>query len=157
MAELLSQSFYVDDFICGVQMKKKECIHTYEKARQLMASGGFNPRKWRTNSESLQQKIDSTNNTIIPSKVERVKIFGLTWDTKTDEFRFSLKDVVMFAKSLPPTKWSVLKTSSKLFDPPGLLSPFIIASKILFQILCKDKVDLDQTLTGPSGSSLQTT
>ncbi|XP_065909767.1 uncharacterized protein [Dysidea avara] len=149
MAELLSQSFYVDDLICGVQ-NEEQGIHTYEKARQLMASGGFNLRKWRTNSESLQQKIDSTDNTTIPSEVEGVKILGLTWDTKTDDFHFSFKDVMMFAKSLPPTKRSVLKTSSKLFDPLGLFSPIIIAAKILFQILCKDKVDWDQTLTEPS-------
>ena len=87
---------------------------------------------------------------IIPQEFEGVKILGLTWDTKTDEFRFSCKDVMMFARSLSPTKQSVLKTSSKLFNPLVLFSPFIIAAKILFQILCKDKVDWDQTLTEPS-------
>jgi len=104
-------------------------------------------------SESLQQRIDSTDNSaMIPSDVpgvEGVKILGLTWDTKSDKFCFCLKDAVMFAETLPPTRRSVLKTSSKLFDPLGLLSPFIIAAKILFQVLCKDKIDWDQTLTEP--------
>ena len=107
------QSFYVDDLICGVQ-EGEQGFHTYEKAKQLMASGGLNLHKWRTNSESLQQNFSSTDNNSTPSDIEGVKILGLTWDTKTDEFCFSFKDVVMFVKSLPPTKRSVLK---KLFDP----------------------------------------
>lgn len=152
MATLLSESFYVDDLICGVQ-DEEQGLRTYDKSRQLMASGGFNLRKWRTNSEPLQQKIDLTDTSIIPNdvtKVEGVKILGLTWDTKTDKFCFSFKDVLNYARSLPPTKRSVLKTSSKLFDPLGLLSPFIIKAKMLFQILCRGKVDWDQNLTEPS-------
>ena len=50
----------------------------------------------------------------------------------------------MFARSLSPTKRSILKISSKLFDPLELLSPFIISVKILFQNLCKNKVGWDQ-------------
>ena len=101
MAELLSQSFYVDDLICGVQ-EEKQGFRIYEKAGQLMASGRFNLRKWRTHSDSLKQNFNSTDNTATPSDIDDVKILGLTWDTKTDEFCFSFKDVVMFVKSLPP-------------------------------------------------------
>jgi len=152
MAALLSESFYVDDLICGVQ-DEEQGVRTYEKSKRLMASGEFNLRKWRTNSMPLQQRIDFTDSSTSPNdvpKVEGVKILGLTWDTKTDKFCFSFKDVLMLARSLPPTKWSVLKTSSKLFDPLGLLSPFIIAAKMLFQTLCKDKMNWDQALTESS-------
>ena len=43
---------------------------------------------------------------------------------------------------------SILKVSAKLFDLLGLLSPFIIGTKILFQSLCKDKGGWDEKLEG---------
>ena len=44
-------------------------------------------------------------------------------------------------KSLPPTKCSILRISAKVFDP-------VIGTKILFQTLCKSKLDWDSTLEG---------
>ena len=38
--------------------------------------------------------------------------------------------------------------SAKLSNPLGLCSPFIIGTKILFQILCKNKVGWDEELEG---------
>ena len=51
-----------------------------------------------------------------------------------------------YLKCLPPTKRSVLKLSVKLFDPLGLLSPFVVNMKIWFQKLCVDKVNWDDRL-----------
>jgi len=50
--------------------------------------------------------------------------------------------------TFPPTKRSLLKVSAKVFDPLGLLSPFTIHAKILFQKLCSLKKDWDKTLEG---------
>ena len=116
-----------------------------------MLNGGFNLRKWRTNSTDLQQKIDQSCNKVSDQKckVEGVKILGMNWDTKQDEFYFNFKDIIAFADSLPPTKRSVLKASAKLFDPIGLLSPVIIGVKILFHMLCKEGISWDQEFEGP--------
>ena len=77
-----------------------------------------------------------------------VKILGLNWDTMSDELRFEFVSVMEYLKSLPPTKRSVLKLSAKLFDPLGLLSPFVVNMKIWFQKLCVDKVNWDDRLEG---------
>ena len=50
--------------------------------------------------------------------------------------------------SLPLTKRSLLKLVAKIFDPLGLLTPFTVTLKILFQILCQHQVDWDQELDG---------
>ena len=42
---------------------------------------------------------------------------------------------------------SVLKLSSKIFDPLGLLAPFIVKMKILFQELCSETSGWDEPLT----------
>ena len=73
---------------------------------------------------------------------------GLNWDCKADKFYFDLQEVITLAKSLLPTRRSILKVSAKFFNPLGLLSPFIIGTKILFQSLCKDKVGWDEKLEG---------
>ena len=49
---------------------------------------------------------------------------------------------------LPPTKRSLLRVSVKILDPLGLLSPFTVSTKILFQSLCLDKVKWDDRLEG---------
>ena len=41
---------------------------------------------------------------------------------------------------------SILRTLAKIFDPLDLLSPFVVGIKILFQTLCKGRVDWDVTL-----------
>ena len=50
------------------------------------------------------------------------------------------------AKSLPMTKRSLLKVSAKIFDQLGLLSPFTIHWKVLFQKLCKQQGDWEDQL-----------
>ena len=65
------------------------------------------------------------------------------------ETNFSLtSELIEYAESLPVTKRSVLKLSAKIFDPIGLLTPFTISMNILFQTLCVEKVNWDESLEG---------
>ena len=148
----LAESFYVDDFISGV-CADDGGFNLYQKAKEIMRAGGFNLRKWKTNSPTLQKRINEAERSsgtpaTHGSEQETVKILGLNWDCKADGLYFDLTEVIVLAKSLPPTRRSILSLSAKLFDPLGLLSPFIIGTKILFQILCKDKVGWDEELKG---------
>ena len=145
IAEILASGFYVDDFTSGAQTVE-EGFNIYQKARYLMKQGGFNLRKWRTNSKNLQQKINLMQGE--SSESQEVRLLGVKWNTERDEFQFDFKEVTNFVKLLPPTKRSVLRISAKMFDPLGLLSPFIIGAKILFQVLCKSKQDWDSILDG---------
>ena len=78
----------------------------------------------------------------------KVKLLSLYWSTLTDTFYFDFKGVIAFVKILPPTKRSVLRVSTNVFDPLGLLSPFTVGTKILFQTLCKSKINWDDVLDG---------
>lgn len=70
-----------------------------------------------------------------------VKVLGSVWKTATDRFTFDLAELSEQAKLLPTTKRSVLKISAKIFDPIGLLSPFTIQWKVLFQELCDGRTE----------------
>ena len=50
--------------------------------------------------------------------------------------------------SSPDNSTSVLKLTAKIFDPLGFVSPFVIQLKILFQMLCQDKLDWDLLVIG---------
>ena len=81
-----------------------------------------------------------------------MKILGIYWDVIRDEFQFDLSELIEYAESLPVTKCSVLKLSAKIFDPIGLLTPFTISMKILFQSPCVEKVNWDERLEGEASS-----
>ena len=92
---------------------------------------------------------ESTDVETVNSETEQfVKILGIYWDVIRDEFRYDHSDLIEYADSLPVTKRSVLKLSAKIFDPIGLLTPFTISMKILFQDLCIEKVNWDEALDG---------
>ena len=56
LAELLEQSFYVDDLLTG-ECNDEKALAIYHRAKKLMAEGGFNLWKWKTNSRELQREI----------------------------------------------------------------------------------------------------
>ena len=115
IVRLLAESFYVDDFVSGA-LTAEEGLSIYQKAKEIMKHGGFNLRKWKTNSLNVQQGMDemedSSNSTDEIPKGEghgKVKLLGLYWSTLTDTFYFDFKGVIAFVKTLPPTKCSVLR------------------------------------------------
>ena len=176
----LKKSLYVDDFVSGAENDEK-ALEIYTGSKQLMSVGGFNLRKWSSNSDDLTKSIDTlenretdrltgrstvgtpdvvqedssyTRSTIgkeaIVTETTQVKVLGMAWDTVADAFLFNLAELIEYARSLPVSKRSLLKWSSKIFDPLGFLSPFTIRLKILFQVLCLDKIDWDGELQGDS-------
>ena len=178
IAQLLEESLYVDYLITGEDDDRRD-FTIYQKAKQIMAKGGFNLRKWRSNSRTLLQEIaksevsneiprrDSKSSSEITvedneSRVKSstglsdytsnedhlVKVLGIKWNTFTDEFYFSLEELYNYGKSLPDNRRSVLKFAAKIFNPLGIMSPFIIRLKMFFQVLCTEKLDWDTLLQG---------
>ena len=82
------------------------------------------------------------------TSADETKVLGVNWDPNSDKFYFNFAKVHEYGKELPITKGSVLKLLAKLFDPIGVLSPFIIRLKILFQQICIAKFDWDEELQG---------
>ena len=148
--QLLAESFYVDDFVGGVN-NVEEGYKVFQTSRKVMKEGGFNLRKWHTNDMGLQAKMSSDLNgeqckpAIVNAgskdkgevtEPKEIKVLGLNWMFATDEIYFDFTDLIAYFQTLPATKRSVLQFSAKIFDPLGVLSPFITQQKILFQCLC---------------------
>ena len=158
LVECMNHSLYVDDLITGAA-SVKDAFSLYKVAKSLMLDGGFNLRKWNSNSTSLLSMINSgqceaenrpqtTHSTVTNASAlgESNKLLGILWHHESDEFKFSLGDLQVYARSLPFSKRAVLRITAGIFDPLGFLSPFVINLKIMFQKLCVTKSHWDDPL-----------
>ena len=159
------RSLYVDDLNTGAQ-SDEECMQVYNVARKIMLEGAFNLRKWRTNSISLQREIDAKESAISQqsdsqeadqeveesyakatvgdkpeSNSQEQKVLGLIWNYEEDDLIFRLSKYAEEGTSQSPTKRAVLRIIAKVFDPLGLITPVTTPMKVLFQDICKSKID----------------
>lgn len=58
MYELLRKSLYVDDLLTAEENDEKGFV-VYQKSKKINASGGFNLRKWNSNSQTLLKSIEA--------------------------------------------------------------------------------------------------
>ncbi|XP_065665646.1 uncharacterized protein LOC136087068 [Hydra vulgaris] len=79
-------------------------------------------------------------------EVNCVKVLGLLWNEKSDDFHFNFSAIVQEALNLPFTKRNLLSVGAKFYDPLGLISPIVIVTKLLFQALCINKLDWDNKI-----------
>ena len=76
-------------------------------------------------------------------KITTINVLGLKWKTDTDQLLFSSQkqntDIY--------TKREVVRVTSSLFDPLGLLSPVHVQAKIFIQKLWQPKLDWDDQMS----------
>ncbi|XP_003391348.1 PREDICTED: uncharacterized protein LOC100639084, partial [Amphimedon queenslandica] len=146
----LLQATYVDDIITGARTET-EAEELYTIGKKLLQKGGFNLRKFVSNSSELQKKISQKEigkEGIVALVRGSQKVLGVLWNVDTDELVFDLRDISREANEISPTKRRVVSTVSKFFDPLGLISPVTVQFKMLFQALCRNKVGWDEPLRG---------
>ena len=167
LVEKLAKAAYVDDIVTGAG-NEEEAHQLFTEAKEILQQGGFNLRKFCSNSTFLQMKIDGqetpdksttthTEETYASSALgsgphtgtgER-RVLGVCWDLASDQLVMSLEDVASAASDLEPTKRAIVSLVGRIYDPLGLLSPIVIQLKIFIQELSQAVLDWDQQLTGP--------
>ncbi|XP_029165389.1 uncharacterized protein LOC114936378 [Nylanderia fulva] len=141
---ILRESFYVDDALFGAD-DEASLIEARIQLVEILRKGGFQLRKWASNSLSLLQGLSAhqpevKNHLLV--KEDTLKVLGLSWHSQDDSFQF----VVTPPKTVNPTKRSILSFTAKLYDPLGWAAPFVVTSKILLQELWLLKYDWDTPL-----------
>ena len=170
----LLNSFYVDDMTSGESTVERG-FDLFVNSRKIMAEGGFNLRKSQSNSPQLRclmqgcdklseheashqvtrgsfrEEDDTYTKTSIGmdntaySQCEQ-KVLRVNWNYLEDCLILPLKPLAQLACELPPTKRSILKVVAKIFDRLGVISPVTFQMKVLFQELCKQKINWDDPL-----------
>ncbi|KFM63037.1 hypothetical protein X975_02648, partial [Stegodyphus mimosarum] len=146
--EMLNSNLYVDDLFSGATTVE-EALNLSNEAVKILAEGGFNLRKFETNSLELKQKwleeklISLNNDTPCTS----LKVLGLIWNNDEDVLGLELKPLLS-SMNTDCTKRNVLKIAAKIFDPSGFIAPFVIRIKCLLQQLWLQGVTWDDVFSG---------
>ena len=140
----VKRNFYVDDGLLSVETENEAC-QLIKDTRELCAYGGFNLHKLLCNRKQVLasvspdiclkdiQKLD-LNYDELPTE----RTLGIEWVVEIDKFQFRIT-----LNSKPCTRRGILSTVSSIFDPLGLVSPFIMTGKKILQSVLQDKADWD--------------
>ena len=146
-SETVLSDMHVDDCLTGAENENK-AFKLQQSLGTMMQEGGFLLRKWASNSEFVLSHIipdRAPMSTIDFNERESLKALGMSWNTEDDVFFFELSNRILNNDD-PETKRSLLSLTSKVFDPMGLLAPFIVRAKILFQELWSRGLQWDDKL-----------
>ena len=132
------RSVYVDDISYGAD-DVDSAYELYKKSKETLAEGGFNLRKFVTNSVILSQRIQQ--NELEPSREGNTrsrdllgrnhksedteqKVLGIRWKFVQDELIFNINELaILLSRIEPPTKRKIVALTTKFYDPLGFISP----------------------------------
>lgn len=136
---IIQKDFYCDDLLTGCDSTTELC-YIQRQVSSHLAKGCFPLRKYRSNWLDLfaPNSINIEEGYLIISN--STSTLGIGWSPSSDH--------IFFRIDCPPitvsTKRSILSTTSKIFDPLGLLSLCTIKPKRLLQKLWFLKLDWDE-------------
>lgn len=131
--QILRDNIYVDDILFGADDESR-ARQLRDELSALLNCGGFQLRKWSSNTPTLFSDIDDADHGLACNRSleidERIKVLGITWSPAYDAFEFR----VSIENRYPTSKRTVLSTIAKLYDPLWV-TLVIIAAKIFMQQL----------------------
>lgn len=146
-ANFVRNEFYVDDGLMSVPSVTK-ALEVIDKSKELCKKGGFNLHKFVSNSNEVLSRIDPQNRATSVKDLDMAKLnipvertLGVQWCIESDCFQFKVH-----LKDKPLTRRGMLSTVSSIFDPLGIVSPFILTGKRILQDLCCDGADWDDDI-----------
>ena len=98
------------------------------EAQSVLSDAGMILSKWHTYSDFL---INEHNQYFEP-ETSVTKLLGMYWNSAEDVFLFKGIDLDN-KKEFIYTKRNILSLIARLFDPIGLINPFVMYAKILLQ------------------------
>ena len=144
-AEVILKPTYMDDSMDSVN-DETEGVELYKQMSELWKKADMQTHKWLSNSLKVLENIPPqyrATEVNFDDKVSPVKILGVLWHATDDVFTFKSYCVV---EKFQPIKRNYLKRIATLFDPLGMLSPFVIRAKVLMQEIWVCGLDWDDPL-----------
>ena len=122
---------------------EEQAVSVIKQLIKLVQIGGFNLTKFQINKKEVidclpAQNVSQSAVTFNKDGGNIQQTLGIHWNITDGSFFFSSKN-----KDSPPRKRGVLSAVSTLFDPIGLLDPFILKAKLLLQSMWRLKIGWD--------------
>ena len=160
-AKSIERNIFMDDFLSGAD-SVEEGFKLYQDVLKIMADAGLPMVKWTTNSKELKARFDPSITATSKSKnispqgflaaagnlleepLQQTKALGLQWCLDTDELHFEGYDKICPLKPVSVTKRKIAQVVPAIFDPKGILSPFILVAKQILQSCWQRQIDWDE-------------
>jgi hypothetical protein len=147
IGDVALNNFYVDDLLCSLPTDEM-AIQVVKEVTSLCKKGGFRLTKWVSNSRDVLKNIEVQDRAkglteLDFDKFPTERALGVLWNVETDNIEFRITP-----KCCEATRRNILSIVSSVYDPLGIVSPFILPAKILMQDLCRRGMDWDTTLSG---------
>ncbi|XP_067933081.1 uncharacterized protein [Watersipora subatra] len=147
-AQFLLEDFYVDDGITSVA-NRTEAIELIKDSRDICSKGNIRLHKFVCNEREVLASVPTSERSesvksidLFTDKLPNERTLGLEWDVNTDEFHFTNN-----VQAKDATKRGLLSSVAQIYDPLGLLAPFILKGKQLLQICTSDKQPWDEPIS----------
>lgn len=129
----LRDNLYVDDYLSGGDTSIEVC-NMIRESTSILSSAGFTLGKWNSNDPLVGSMLVNEFTDKNLTGESAVKVLGIKWMAQDDSFSF---DGINVPDGIVITKRVVLSYIARLFDPLGLVNPFVMTVKCLFQELWK--------------------
>jgi hypothetical protein len=143
----IMRNFYVDDLLKSVG-SEEEAVSLAIQLSSLLSSGGFRLTKWLSNNKRVLSGLPADdlaatvkNQDLYIDKLPNERSLGVTWRLEEDLFSF---EVLSWDK--PSTRRGMLSALSSLYDPLGLVSPFVLRGRLILQELTCVGIGWDEEL-----------
>ncbi|XP_043238930.1 uncharacterized protein LOC122390257 [Amphibalanus amphitrite] len=146
-ADKIVSRFYMDDYLDSVDTER-EGRELVNSLNSLLSAGGFHLTKWTSTSDVVlkdvapEDKCEESRDLDLTGENRWMKTLGVHWCAQDDQFRFKVKKV-----DSGNTKRSILSITSAVFDPLGMLAPFIVRAKCLIQRIWLGGWDWDEAIS----------
>lgn len=144
--KLLRNSVYVDDILMGAECVE-DALRLRAEVTEIFSSASMKLHQWASNDpRALSTQPTQPSELPLGQLTGVLKVLGLVWRPDTDVLSFSPGNALEFVQQRTDTKRFMLQTTSRLYDPLGMLTPFTIRMKICFQKLWRKGVDWEEQL-----------
>ena len=146
---VILENFYVDDLLRSLD-DEDEFVREALEVKEICNKVGFQLTKYKTTSKKLLEALPEKDVTkqdlqvnfekkdaTIPTE----KTLGIAWRMNSDQFCIEAS-----TKDKPLTRRGLLSTIGSVFDPIGIVSPFVLQGKLILQELCKLDFQWDENI-----------
>ena len=146
-AQFIIEDFYVDDGLTS-QETEQEAVNLVKETTILCAEGGLKLHKFASNSRTVLETIPASERApniqaldLNFNELPMERTLGMQWLMENDTIHFSFSP-----NDKPPTRRGILATVASLYDPLGLIAPFILTGKHILQQACDKGTQWDDVI-----------
>lgn len=126
-------SIYVDDSVWSEalveELYRRKTLYT-----ELFKKCGMNFRDW-TSNHPLARKIWGDQENVVPPAEE--KVLGMRWNVESDTIRVNSEKLEELMDKKLKTKRHLWRLVPSIYDPMGLLSPYVVKGKEIVSEACE--------------------